>query len=68
MPQDYTIDNRLGEHTETRQVGYHPNGDKDSWVILCTVKRARGPITETRTVTYSAWGPVVSSDEPKDNE
>lgn len=61
MPRDLTIDNQVGTRTETRRVGYHADDDpywpgcKDTWVILCDKKGARGPITETRTVTTTAW-------------
>jgi len=55
LRQDRTLDHRVGPHVEERRYGYHPDGTKDSWVILCSVKGAVGPFTERRTVTYTAW-------------
>lgn len=60
-PRNLTINNQVGPVVERRQVGYYPDnhdrfpGSKQDWVILCTVKGARGPIKETRIVTYGDW-------------
>jgi hypothetical protein len=57
-----TLDqHEVGPKTQTRRVGYYPDdhvnfpGAKDSWVILCTVKGARGPFVEFRIVNYGPW-------------
>lgn len=54
-PRDLTIDNWHGTRTDTNRYGYAPNGNRESWVILCTVPGARGPFTRRRTVTVGPW-------------
>lgn len=61
-PRDLTFEHaEEGITVQTRRVGYYPSDHPrypsamDSWVILCTVPGAIGPITERRTVTRGRW-------------